>query len=130
MTHADCLANKTFDFIVASQKPVFTPTSFKHTRSEQNPKMSLSVLTALSAAPAVPSSVLKLTRPLHPVSFTGAGGVGRGRSSSPRFQTLRLTCPQRTHSLFLPSGHRFFLLLPAPPQASVLLRHPGDQKPA
>lgn len=127
-----CQSDFNFDSVVASQKPGSTPTSFKHTRSQQNPKMSLSVSDPSCQhplqSPALSSETHSHCTWLSSLAQVEWEGAGLSLFGFKRYNSSALTC---IYSFFLPSGHLLFLLLPSTViNTCILLWHPGNQKPA
>lgn len=100
--------------MVASEKPGSTSTFFKHTRSQQNPKMSLSVSDPSCQHPLQSPALSSETHShsTRPSSLAQAEWEGAGLSlfGFKRYNSSALTC---IYSFFLPSGHLLFLLLPS-----------------
>lgn len=132
MTHADCLANKTFILILQlphrSQYPPLPPLN----TPEANRIQKCLYLYWPHCQQPLQFPALSWNSHTHCTQFSSLGqeeweGEGLFLLGFKRYNSPALT---RTYSLFLPSGHLLFLLLPAPSQTFVFLWHPGDQKPA
>ena len=109
-----CQTDFYFDSVVASQKPGSTPTSFRHTGSQQNPKLPLSVSAPSGQqplwSPALSSETHSHCTRLSSLAQAEWEGEGLFLFGFKRYNSSALTC---IYSFFLPSGHLLFLLLPS-----------------